>query len=309
MLCLTNTREILINNGTITDEAYSTPVDLWSLGCITVILLAGEVLFADRNHPTYEQNPRHFVTTLASKCDLSILDNQDHHIWGCVGSNPKDFIKRLLVLNEGLRMTATEALGHAWFSHSYYADDFDALYKRSICDWRPQRKVYRPVEHIQDSSSDLETTSQSRKLMCENLVSQFFSQPSRQVPDDCNSLEGFAASQHCQATTPPRPTVEEYADTHGDYPSQFEQRLHNTSETGYFESEFEQHLSDADESGYPQHSTRTLHHDSIDNSICQLTLDSEAVKTFTADGDSVDEDVECYGYDEDICEAMYELDE
>jgi hypothetical protein len=156
---------------------------------------------------------------------------------------------------------------------------------------------------------DLETPSQSRKLISEDLISQFFSQASRQLSDDCSNPEGSATSQHHQATTPPPPTVEEHTNSHGNYPNRFEQQLHNTSETGYSQREFEQHLNDANETGYTQHSTRMLHHDSIDNPMGQLTADSEAVETYTANGNSVEQNVECYGYDEDIDAAMYELDQ
>jgi pheromone a factor receptor len=289
MLCLTDGSEILKNNGTITDEAYSTPVDLWSIGCITVILLAGEVLFADRNQPAYEQNPHHFVTTLASKCDLGILDDEDHHVWGHVGSNPKDFIKNLLVLNEGSRMTATEALNHAWFSHNYYADDFDALYERSIRDWRPHRKVYRPVERIQGPSQDSYTASQPERVFSEDVVSQLFSQASQQASDHVSS-EDFGTSRHRQA--PLSPIAEECAYTHGDCPSQFELQLYDINETGY-----------------SQHSTRRLQYESMGNSMGQLTLDTETAQTYAENGNSIDQDNDRYGYDEDIDEAMYGLDQ
>jgi pheromone a factor receptor len=287
IICLNDGSEILKNNGSITDKAYSTPVDLWSIGCITVILLAGEVLFADRNHPAYEQNPRHFVTTLASKCDLGILDDEDHHVWGHVGSNPKDFIKNLLVLDEGSRMTATQALHHAWFSHNYYADDFDALYERSICDWRPHRKVYRQVERIRDFSPHPNTASQTETMPSADVVSHFFSQASQQASEYDNG-EDFGTSQHCQA--PLTPIAEEYADTHRDYPSHFEQQLYDANETRYSED-----------------STQGLHQDSIGHSMGQLTLDQEAAEMYAANGSSIDQDNEGYGYDEDIDEAMYDL--
>ena len=289
MLCLTDGSEILKNNGSITDEAYSTPVDLWSIGCITVILLAGEVLFADRNQPAYEQNPRHFVTTLASKCDLGILDDEDHDVWGHVGSNPKDFIKNLLVLDEGSRMTATEALNHAWFSHDYYADDFDALYERSVRDWRPHRKVYRPVERIQGSSQDSNTASQPERMFSEDVVSHLFSQASQKASDHANNGD-FGTSRYRQA---PLPRIgKEYAYTHGDHPSQFEQQLYDTIETGY-----------------AQHSTRRVQYDFMGNSMGQLTPNTEAAETYAENGNRIDQDNNHYGYDEDIDEAMYELDQ
>ncbi|KAF2474197.1 kinase-like protein, partial [Lindgomyces ingoldianus] len=141
--------EIHKANKTIPAEhGYSKAVDMWSVGSITVALLSGDVLFTNRAHPAYERNPGKVILSLASKCDLRILDDQYDQIWSKVGSRPKDFIKSLLILQEEDRMSATEALAHPWFSNQYHAAEFDALYERAIRDWQPRRRVFRLVESI-----------------------------------------------------------------------------------------------------------------------------------------------------------------
>ncbi|KAF2715207.1 Pkinase-domain-containing protein [Pleomassaria siparia CBS 279.74] len=157
---------------------YSKSVDMWSIGIITAGLL-GEVLFTNRNHPEYDRNPGKVIFSLSSKCDLSVLDDENHKIWRSVGHRPKDFIRNLLVLREEDRMTATEALAHSWFSNKYHAAEFDAVYERAICDWQPHRKVFRLVEQIPESVTELDTPSADGMQFSEHIVSQYFTRPSQ----------------------------------------------------------------------------------------------------------------------------------
>jgi serine/threonine protein kinase len=130
------------------DKGYSKAVDMWSIGSVTTALLSGDVLFTDRYDPRYYRNPKSVIMDLASECDLSILDDGTDRIWASVGHQPKEFIRKLLVLDENDRMTAQQALAHPWFSNEKHAADFEALYKRSIQGWKPRPKAPRLVERI-----------------------------------------------------------------------------------------------------------------------------------------------------------------
>ncbi|CBY01196.1 hypothetical protein LEMA_P023260.1 [Plenodomus lingam JN3] len=139
--------EIHKANKTIpTDKGYSKSVDMWSIGSVTATVLTGDVIFTDRTHPKYEKDPRSVIMTLAGKCDLCVLDDKHHPVWATIGNRPKDFIRRLLVLDEEARMTATEALYHPWFSA--YAEEFQKLYTRSIKEWKPRERNLKLVERI-----------------------------------------------------------------------------------------------------------------------------------------------------------------
>ncbi|EUC44137.1 hypothetical protein COCMIDRAFT_38029 [Bipolaris oryzae ATCC 44560] len=132
-------------------NGYSKSVDLWSIGSLTATILSGDHLFTDRNHPDYDKNPQGVIVGLTAICDLSALDDDRHPSWRLIGPHPKDFIRKLLVLNEESRMTATEALTHSWFTSQ--SDSLEKQYASSIVDWRPQNKDHHLVENISKLSS------------------------------------------------------------------------------------------------------------------------------------------------------------
>lgn len=72
----------------------------------------------------------------ARECDLARLDEELD--WNKTGHRAKDFISRLLVLDETKRMDIKQALRHDWFTNPAHRQDFEALYKRSIRDWQPR---------------------------------------------------------------------------------------------------------------------------------------------------------------------------
>jgi len=116
---------------------------MWSLGCITVVLLTGGSAFEDPSTGSYSQ-------TLANKCNLKFLDKSD--AWRQVRTRPKEFVKRLLVLDEADRMTAQQALDDPWFSNEMHKTNFEDLYKRTIRHWHPRNSKV-PVIQFPDSSS------------------------------------------------------------------------------------------------------------------------------------------------------------
>ncbi|KAH6622252.1 pheromone A receptor-domain-containing protein [Boeremia exigua] len=126
------------NDAIPSTSGYSLSVDMWSIGSITAAILTGEILFSCRNDGPFEEDPRRVIVGLAAECDLSILDDKYHPLWGPIAPAPKDFIKRLLVLDEEDRMSATEALEHIWFTHPMMSAEFEAQYERAIKKWRPR---------------------------------------------------------------------------------------------------------------------------------------------------------------------------
>lgn len=113
-------------------------IDMWSIGCITALLLTGSSPFVD---PITNQHSRN----MAQKCNMEHFENMPE--WKSVGRRPIDFVKRLLVLDEGKRMTAKEALNHPWFSNDFHEIDFEAVYERAIKGWK-KRTVQLPMVDI-----------------------------------------------------------------------------------------------------------------------------------------------------------------
>lgn len=127
-------------------NGYSKSVDMWSVGSLTATILSGDHLFTDCNHPDYHKNPQGVIVGLVAICDLSALDDEHHPSWRLIGLHPKDFVRKLLVLNEESRMTATKALNHSWFTSQ--SESLEKQYASSIANWKPQKRDLQLVEDI-----------------------------------------------------------------------------------------------------------------------------------------------------------------
>jgi hypothetical protein len=106
---------------------YTRSVDLWSLGCVTVVLLTGGSAFYDPSINAYSEK-------LANECNLDFLHQRT--AWRKVRPRPANFVARLLVLDESRRMTAKQALEHEWFSNEYHKKNFQEQYQRAIKGWK-----------------------------------------------------------------------------------------------------------------------------------------------------------------------------
>ncbi|KAI9137452.1 kinase-like domain-containing protein, partial [Paraphysoderma sedebokerense] len=86
----------------ITYEGHSFPADMWSVGCITYVLLCGYIPFWGANQAAL------FEEIKAGKYYF------DEEYWGQISELAKDFIRKLLVVNPKRRLTVDQALQHPW---------------------------------------------------------------------------------------------------------------------------------------------------------------------------------------------------
>ncbi|KAK4946221.1 hypothetical protein LTR10_014733 [Elasticomyces elasticus] len=121
-------------------RGYTRAVDLWSVGCVSVVLLTGGLAFADPTTNLYSEK-------LARECNLTFLEESTE--WLQVRRRPRHFVEKLLVLDEARRPTAAEALQHPWFSNEMHRNDFEDLYQRTIKHWVP-RPSKPPTVEFQD---------------------------------------------------------------------------------------------------------------------------------------------------------------
>ncbi|EEP79368.1 predicted protein [Uncinocarpus reesii 1704] len=126
-------------------EGYTKSVDLWSLGCVTVVLLTGGSPFQDPETQQYSRK-------LAKECNLELLDNIKE--WSHVGPRAKGFVHGLLILDEKRRMTAKAALMHAWFTNSTHKEIFDRIYQKAISDWKPRPNSEGDIRSSRYSDSE-----------------------------------------------------------------------------------------------------------------------------------------------------------
>ncbi|KAE8349828.1 kinase-like domain-containing protein [Aspergillus coremiiformis] len=108
-------------------QGYTKAIDLWSLGCVTAVLLTGDI--PCRNSLTADP------TGVARKRDLEKLEADME--WNKTGQRARDFVHKLLVFDEAKRMDVNQALNHSWFTNPAHRGEFEALYRRAIRDWQP----------------------------------------------------------------------------------------------------------------------------------------------------------------------------
>jgi calcium/calmodulin-dependent protein kinase-4 len=84
-------------------KPYDSSVDLWSVGVIAYIMLCGF-------EPFYSDHGDAAMYARILNCDYQFLAPY----WDTVSLNAKDLIAKLLVLDPKKRLTAKQALNHAW---------------------------------------------------------------------------------------------------------------------------------------------------------------------------------------------------
>lgn len=117
-------------------NGYTKAVDMWSLGGVAVTLLSGTPLFVDSKDDNFKTNPDEVIARLAAECNQAQLNQSKD--WQHVGERAKDFVRKLLVLDETKRMTVNEALEHPWFTNEHHKNEFEAVYLRAIRHWTPR---------------------------------------------------------------------------------------------------------------------------------------------------------------------------
>ncbi|MCJ1478604.1 hypothetical protein MMC13_007285 [Lambiella insularis] len=134
-----------VHSGTATAQGgYTKAVDMWSLGCVTTVLLTGNTPFSK----TRSDRRSTFVAILeaAAACDLSPIQAMEE--WQHGSTRLQNFIERLLVIDEDVRMTAQEALLHPWFTYERHRDAWNDAYHFCIKDWKARRMAPDIVENI-----------------------------------------------------------------------------------------------------------------------------------------------------------------
>jgi len=111
-------------------ETYNESVDMWGIGIITYILLAGYPPFYDETNPQDD-------TLLFDKV-IHVEYDMDDECWDDVDELAKDFIRKLLVKDPKQRLTAQQAKDHPWFKSN--PKDKELLISRRMSDYNLKRK-------------------------------------------------------------------------------------------------------------------------------------------------------------------------
>ncbi|KAI4278763.1 MAG: hypothetical protein L6R35_006076, partial [Caloplaca aegaea] len=138
--------EIRGKNSLVQQPGYTSAVDMWSVGCVTAAMLIGRPAFAMSQPSIGRQDSTAVVIAAAARCDLRVLDDPD--VWGDIDEQAKDFIRRLLVLDERTRFTAQQALLHGWFAQRRDRAMTDR-YDGAIAGWKPHVTGWDFKEHLE----------------------------------------------------------------------------------------------------------------------------------------------------------------
>jgi serine/threonine protein kinase len=91
----------------LTRKPYDQEADLWAIGCFAFLLLSGTLPFVGQTQKELFRN------IVSGKFEF------DEDYWGDVSVDARAFVKKLLVVNPGKRLTADAALKLLWMQVSY----------------------------------------------------------------------------------------------------------------------------------------------------------------------------------------------
>lgn len=120
-------------NPRVDEKGYTIAADMWSLGALTTTLFLGRPYFTNTQDTNIRQDSATKILEAAARCDLSALD--DSPLWEDVPRPAKDFIKRLLVLQEVERATVGQAIADPWFKTGDNGNLFEERYQYIIRGW------------------------------------------------------------------------------------------------------------------------------------------------------------------------------
>ncbi|RAL14212.1 kinase-like protein [Aspergillus homomorphus CBS 101889] len=110
------------------ERRYTKAIDMWSLGCLTAVILTGE--------PTPDPEVMSWSDVLGGDGGtLKILSIFYAH---SLRPRAQDFIFKTMAWKAEDRMTARQALAHEWFTNPAHHQSFLDLYTRAIKDWVPR---------------------------------------------------------------------------------------------------------------------------------------------------------------------------
>jgi len=147
-LTTTNSEINRLNPFMAQNKGYSSAIDLWSIGCVSALMLTGSLAF---NHRDGDQDIGQINSRSISAYDLTQID-QGNHSWEWVPKRARKFVTSLLELQEDKRSTAKKALEHDWFTHDICSARFDAVYETSTRDWKPS------ATHKEDTIVNIDTS-------------------------------------------------------------------------------------------------------------------------------------------------------
>lgn len=179
------------------EKGYTKAVDLWSLGVVTLCLLTGDSLVLPHELSQLSN------ASIAHKVNEASANMSATQQWKDIGAYARDFVKRLVVFDAADRMTAHEAIQHAWFCKPRgVGEELKKLYERANRHWHPRpgnSPVVEDVPDVQPTPGTItERSCNENDRACANTP--------KKLPDVTTSVY-FSLDRHLQTSIPPRKRV------------------------------------------------------------------------------------------------------
>eukprot|EP01122_Echinamoeba_exundans_P002038 TRINITY_DN12003_c0_g1_i1.p1 TRINITY_DN12003_c0_g1~~TRINITY_DN12003_c0_g1_i1.p1 ORF type:complete len:1256 (-),score=257.41 TRINITY_DN12003_c0_g1_i1:102-3869(-) len=188
------------------DKEYSLSTDMWSLGVISYIILAGYPPFI----PANEDDDMSIASAVINE-EVQFPEEE----WSIISPMAKDFIQRLLQKEPSQRMTAAQALMHPFMS-SRFGDVVDNLVSAAEKDASSAAttaiKTPRSVEDVTTPEIVIETTTPAVVVAAEPIEGGPSIPSSPRAPEDASDTmsgtESTAQGISSAEPSPRPPTVE-----------------------------------------------------------------------------------------------------
>lgn len=173
---------------------YSTPIDIWSAGCIMAEMYSGKPLFPGRNNenqllkifrllgtPTKETWPG--ITELPGYTPLypTLPPTPLNEVFPLLGDVAIDLLSKMLVCDPEKRITASEALKHYYFVDLFAQNDSPIDTGLSSCNSQSQNLYMSASDSSMGQAQQQELVASMRNQNRARLAQKFVAQPPAQV--------------------------------------------------------------------------------------------------------------------------------
>lgn len=157
-------------------KPYDQQSDMWSVGCIVYLLLSGNLPFLGRSQKEL------FRKIISGRYDFK------EEIWNDVSEDAKDLVKKLLVLDPDVRLSAKKALLHPWLKLSS-----DRLSKTSLQSTSQKLKTFNAKMKLRSAMIACDTVTLLKR------VSKVTKTPKSERPNGLRSKSSLRRSSGRQA--------------------------------------------------------------------------------------------------------------